>query len=200
MCLAAWQPVGPVATVSPYCLPPSPASCCGQQRACKPARPACMRGDIQPHSRLCTAAWFFFLSKLPSTRCPSTLQALESFARAQVLRIFRLTRVFRILKLGHRFQKLQIVTQALSDSSDVMFMLSFVLGLTILVFATLVFEAERSVFSKFDPTTHAMVRSDRRRLCFVERCAGEWPHHSRQAVVADWWTTVLKHGCLARVP
>lgn len=119
--------------------------------------------------------WLFLHNSRAHAAClPS---ALERLACAQVLRIFRLTRVLRILKLGHRFQKLQIVTQALADSSDVMLMLSFVLGLTILVFATLVFEAEHSVISTFDPQTNAMVRStDQRRpcLCFASRCADEW--------------------------
>ena len=74
-----------------------------------------------------------------------------------MLRIFRLMRVFRILKLGQRFQKLQIVAQAIIDSGDVMIMLTFVLGLTMLVFAAIVFEAERSVYSTFDPIANEVV-------------------------------------------
>ena len=76
----------------------------------------------------------------------------------QALRLFRLLRVFRILKLGNRFQKMQIVAQAMADSSDVMVMLAFVLGLTMLIFAALVYEAEQNIYSAYDPQSGQIVR------------------------------------------
>ena len=61
----------------------------------------------------------------------------------QLLRVFRLARVFRVLKLGQRSQRLQVVRRALVQSTDVVLMLAFCLGLAILIFSALVYEAER---------------------------------------------------------
>lgn len=77
----------------------------------------------------------------------------------QLLRVFRLARVFRVLKLGHRSHKLQIVGRALLQSTDVVLMLSFLLGLAILVFSALIFEAERRQFAVFDPALNSLVRA-----------------------------------------
>lgn len=62
---------------------------------------------------------------------------------SRILRTIRLVRVFRVIKLGSRSGKLQVVTRTMHESLDMLAMMFFLLTLTVLVFATLVYFAER---------------------------------------------------------
>ena len=58
------------------------------------------------------------------------------------LRVVRLVRVFRVLKLGGRFEKMQVVANAMAESFDMLGMLAFLLLLTMVIFSSLVYYAE----------------------------------------------------------
>jgi potassium voltage-gated channel Shab-related subfamily B protein 2 len=62
---------------------------------------------------------------------------------SRIFRTVRLVRVFRVIKLGSRSGKLQVVTRTMQESLDMLAMMFFLLALTVLVFATLVYFAER---------------------------------------------------------
>ena len=62
---------------------------------------------------------------------------------SRIFRTVRLVRVFRVIKLGSRSGKLQVVTRTMQESLDMLAMMFFLLTLTVLVFATLVYFAER---------------------------------------------------------
>ena len=62
---------------------------------------------------------------------------------SRIFRTIRLVRVFRVIKLGSRSGKLQVVTRTMHESLDMLAMMFFLLTLTVLVFATLVYFAER---------------------------------------------------------
>jgi voltage-gated potassium channel len=103
---------------------------------------------------------------ITSLRKPSELFQDSIHAKAenvvlQVLRVLRLVRVFRVLKFGQHFQKMHLVGQALSVSSDVIIMLSFLLVLCMLVFSALVYEAENGVRTTWSPVTDTTVRYPR---------------------------------------
>lgn len=66
--------------------------------------------------------------------------------QTRFLRVIRLVRVLRVLKLGSRFQKFQIVHVAIAESRDMMVLLAFLLVLSLIVFSTLMFFAERGTF------------------------------------------------------
>lgn len=61
----------------------------------------------------------------------------------RIFRTVRLVRVFRVIKLGSRSGKLQVVTRTMHESLDMLAMMFFLLALTVLVFATLVYFAEK---------------------------------------------------------
>ena len=65
---------------------------------------------------------------------------------ARIFRTIRLVRVFRVIKLGSRSGKLQVVTNTMHESLDMLAMMFFLLSLTVLVFATLIFFAERGTY------------------------------------------------------
>ncbi|KAG2440760.1 hypothetical protein HXX76_003617 [Chlamydomonas incerta] len=73
-----------------------------------------------------------------------------------VFRVLRLLRVFRVLKLGARYRKLLIVTTAFAKSLDMLLLMSFFVGLIVVVAATLLFFAERG---EFDETLGYYVRT-----------------------------------------
>eukprot|EP00198_Chlamydomonas_reinhardtii_P001293 XP_001690628.1 predicted protein [Chlamydomonas reinhardtii] len=65
-----------------------------------------------------------------------------------VFRVLRLLRVFRVLKLGARYRKLLIVTTAFAKSLDMLLLMSFFVGLIVVVAATLLFFAERGDYDE----------------------------------------------------
>jgi len=69
---------------------------------------------------------------------------------SRIFRTIRLVRVFRVVKLGSRSGKLQVVTRTMSESLDMLAMMLFLLALTVLVFATLVYFAERGDYYEDD--------------------------------------------------
>ena len=62
---------------------------------------------------------------------------------SRIFRAIRLVRVFRVIKLGSRSGKLNVVTRTMRESLDMLATMFFLLTLTVLVFATLVYFAER---------------------------------------------------------
>lgn len=64
----------------------------------------------------------------------------------RIFRTIRLVRVFRVIKLGSRSGKVQVVTRTMYESLDMLAMMFFLLSLTVLVFATLIFFAERGTY------------------------------------------------------
>lgn len=64
----------------------------------------------------------------------------------RIFRTVRLVRVFRVIKLGSRSGKLQVVTRTMHESLDMLAMMFFLLALTVLVFATLVYFAEKGEY------------------------------------------------------
>ncbi|KAG2442012.1 hypothetical protein HYH02_009804 [Chlamydomonas schloesseri] len=73
-----------------------------------------------------------------------------------VFRVLRLLRVFRVLKLGARYRKLLIVTTAFAKSLDMLLLMSFFVGLIVVVASTLLFFAERG---DYDETLGYYVRA-----------------------------------------
>ncbi|KAK3236705.1 hypothetical protein CYMTET_53170 [Cymbomonas tetramitiformis] len=67
----------------------------------------------------------------------------SALAGTQILRIVRLVRVFRVLKLGSRYGKIQVVWEAVVESSDMLFLMIFLLMLSVIVFSTLIYFAEK---------------------------------------------------------
>lgn len=66
----------------------------------------------------------------------------------RIFRTIRLVRVFRVLKLGGRFGKIQVVATSMAESIDMLAMMMFLLGLTIVIFSTLIFFTERGVYDE----------------------------------------------------
>jgi hypothetical protein len=64
----------------------------------------------------------------------------------RIFRTIRLVRVFRVLKLGGRFGKIQVVANSMAESVDMLAMMMFLLALTVVIFSTLIFFAERGVY------------------------------------------------------
>lgn len=81
----------------------------------------------------------------------------------QILRTFRLSRIFRVLKVSQRMGRASLIAEALTASSDVIFMLAFLLLLSMLIFSALVYETERSVYRTWDPATGETA-------CLLPRC------------------------------
>ena len=75
------------------------------------------------------------------------------------LRVVRLVRVFRVLKLGGKFEKLQVVTAAVVESSDMLGMLAFLLLLTMIIFSSLIYYAEYRLAPNPDPEFHSIPAS-----------------------------------------
>ena len=64
----------------------------------------------------------------------------------RIFRTIRLVRVFRVIKLGSRSGKVQVVTRTMYESLDILVMMFFLLSITVLVFSTLIFFAERGTY------------------------------------------------------
>ena len=67
----------------------------------------------------------------------------------RIFRVVRLVRIFRMLKFGGRVMKLDLVTKAVSESSDMLGMMLLLLAITITIFSTLVFYCERGSWDHF---------------------------------------------------
>ena len=96
--------------------------------------------------------WIDFISILPYyvelfvSRIAGASFSLNSFV---FLRVIRLARVFRVFKLGKYSTGLQLVIYAMRQSSEALSLLGFLLGIALVLFASLVFIAEQSD-SKFN--------------------------------------------------
>lgn len=64
-------------------------------------------------------------------------------AGTRVFRTIRLVRVFRVLKLGGRFSKIQVVATVMWESLDMLGVMLFLLSITVVIFSTLIYFAER---------------------------------------------------------
>eukprot|EP01060_Flectonema_neradi_P029133 TRINITY_DN3958_c0_g2_i1.p1 TRINITY_DN3958_c0_g2~~TRINITY_DN3958_c0_g2_i1.p1 ORF type:complete len:545 (+),score=66.67 TRINITY_DN3958_c0_g2_i1:72-1706(+) len=101
--------------------------------------------------------WIDFISILPYyvelfvTRIAGASYSLNSFV---FLRVIRLARVFRVFKLGKYSTGLQLVIYAMRQSSEALSLLGFLLGIALVLFASLVFIAEQSEaeFNSIDGT------------------------------------------------
>ena len=69
--------------------------------------------------------------------------------QTQVLRVVRLVRVFRVLKLGSKSGRLEVIITAVSDSTDMLVMLSFLLLLSMIVFSSLIYFAEKNTYNEW---------------------------------------------------
>ena len=69
--------------------------------------------------------------------------------QTQVLRVVRLVRVFRVLKLGSKSGRLEVIMTAVSDSTDMLIMLSFLLLLSMVVFSSLIYFAEKNTYNEW---------------------------------------------------
>eukprot|EP01062_Namystynia_karyoxenos_P021284 TRINITY_DN18089_c0_g1_i1.p1 TRINITY_DN18089_c0_g1~~TRINITY_DN18089_c0_g1_i1.p1 ORF type:complete len:822 (+),score=209.34 TRINITY_DN18089_c0_g1_i1:104-2569(+) len=68
------------------------------------------------------------------------------------MRVVRLARVFRVFKLGKYYKGFQLVIYAMRQSSEALSLLGFLLGICLVLFASLVFIAEQSE-ADFEPLT-----------------------------------------------
>jgi len=66
-----------------------------------------------------------------------------------VLRILRLTRVMRIFKMSRNFQGLILLMQTFKRSAAALIMLVFFVGMSLIVFATLIYYAEQGVYDVY---------------------------------------------------
>lgn len=66
----------------------------------------------------------------------------------QVLRVIRLVRVFRVLKLGSKSGRLEVIIHAVSASTDMLIMLTFLLLLSMIVFSSLIYFAEKNTYNE----------------------------------------------------
>lgn len=66
----------------------------------------------------------------------------------QVLRVIRLVRVFRVLKLGGKSGRLEVIVTAVSASTDMLIMLTFLLLLSMIVFSSLIYFAEKNTYNE----------------------------------------------------
>ena len=118
-----------------------PAIC---SRCCTPPlSPPAEHSDVYVHTFLwssCLCSHFALVVCLRAT-CQTCIFAghsglLQSCAAnkdlgaAKILRVVRLSRIFRVLKLGSRYNKLQIISMVITESKDVLAMLIFLLLLT----------------------------------------------------------------------
>ena len=71
----------------------------------------------------------------------------------RIFRTIRLVRVFRVIKLGSRSGKVQVVTRTMYESLDILVMMFFLLSITVLVFSTLIFFAERGLTTRIPTFT-----------------------------------------------
>ncbi|KAJ9466965.1 Potassium voltage-gated channel protein Shaker [Diplonema papillatum] len=91
--------------------------------------------------------WIDFVSILPFylelfvTRLGGAGFSMNSFV---FLRVIRLARVFRVFKLGKYSTGLQLVIHAMRQSSEALSLLGFLLGIALVLFASLIFIAEQS--------------------------------------------------------
>ena len=66
----------------------------------------------------------------------------------QVLRVIRLVRVFRVLKLGSKSGRLDVIINAVAASTDMLVMLTFLLLLSMIVFSSLIYFAEKNTYNE----------------------------------------------------
>lgn len=66
----------------------------------------------------------------------------------QVLRVIRLVRVFRILKIGGKSGRLEVIVTAVAASTDMLIMLTFLLLLSMIVFSSLIYFAEKNTYNE----------------------------------------------------
>lgn len=75
----------------------------------------------------------------------------------QVFRVVRLVRIFRIFKMSRYSTYMQVMGTAVSNSADALGVLTFFLGIAVIVFSSLMYYAERGVY---DPVLDEYIRSD----------------------------------------
>eukprot|EP01065_Artemidia_motanka_P046331 TRINITY_DN6996_c0_g1_i1.p1 TRINITY_DN6996_c0_g1~~TRINITY_DN6996_c0_g1_i1.p1 ORF type:complete len:598 (+),score=174.02 TRINITY_DN6996_c0_g1_i1:158-1951(+) len=101
------------------------------------------------------------------------------------LRVVRLARVFRVFKLGKYSSGLQLVVFAMSQSSEALSLLAFLLGIGLVLFASLVFIAEE-IQSSFNETREVWVYAN-------DSALGVWAGADSQfqsIPSSVWWALV----------
>jgi len=106
------------------------------------------------------------------------------------LRILRLARIFRVFKLGKYSEGLQLFVRVLAASTEALILLSFFVGLTMMLFGSMIFFAEGG---KWDPEREVFLRPD-----IIGAEMEETPFTSIPA--SFWWvvttTTTVGYGDL----
>jgi len=77
-----------------------------------------------------------------------------------ILRVVRLARIFRVLKLGSYSTGMFMVIESLSRSSEAIILLSFLLGIAVVVLSAFMFLAEKQEGAYFDDTKRRWYRAD----------------------------------------
>jgi len=88
-----------------------------------------------------------------------------------VLRVLRLTRVLRIFKMGRNFQGLILLLHTFKRSAAALLMLVFFVGLSLIVFATLIFHAESGTW---DAHRKQYLRADGQQTPFESIPSSMW--------------------------
>ncbi|KAK3249203.1 hypothetical protein CYMTET_41360 [Cymbomonas tetramitiformis] len=77
----------------------------------------------------------YFLEKLAG--------AAGGLSNTRIFRVLRLVRVFRVFKVGGFARNMEVVTLAVTRSMDLLGMLSFILALVVILFASLIYYCEK---------------------------------------------------------
>ncbi|GFR52249.1 hypothetical protein Agub_g14783 [Astrephomene gubernaculifera] len=107
-----------------------------------------------------------------------------TFTGTTVFRVIRLFRALRVFRLGGRYPKLPVVLTALRKSLDMLALMCFLLSLSIVFFATLMFYAERG---KWDERLGYYVRP----MEVVHDYEGEPQPSPFESIVSGFWWAIV---------